>query len=155
MRTPPWKEWPAQAPPDGFASRTVDALLREHAKVVKLRRRRRWFLVFGCAAALVAGTSWAMIRASQESQPVLVNAAEEPVPSAEVSTLRFVPKQGEQVPSSALAPPVVAPSAQMVRLPASTSAPASATASASAPTEKTIVPRCTCEPGTQICACMH
>lgn len=149
MRTPPWKDWPAQAPSEGFASRTVDALLREDKKVVPLRRRRRWFVVLGCAAALAGGTSWAMMRYMKEPQTAVMDVPEpESVPSAETPTVRFVATRADKIPSAPVAPPP----APVVRLPAA----ASATASASAPPPKIlVVPRCNCEPGTQICACVH
>ena len=152
MTSRPWKDWPAQAPSEGFAARTVDALLMQEAKVVPLRRRRRWVVVLACAAALAGGTSWAMMRYYQgpemepagDSQPVV---ASPPVLPLETPTARFVVTKDDRVPP----PPPPAPVISAPRA----SASSSSVPPASAPPKVIMVPRCNCEPGTQICACVH
>jgi hypothetical protein len=151
MTSRPWKDWPAQAPLEGFAARTVEALLVQEAKVVPLRRRRRWVVVLACAAALAGGTSWAMMRYYQgpqmepagDSQPVV---ASPPMLSLETPTARFVVTKDERVPPPPPPPVISAPRA---------SASSSSVPPTSAPPKVIMVPRCNCEPGTQICACVH
>ncbi len=151
MTSRPWKDWPAQAPSEGFAARTVDALLVQEAKVVPLRRRRRWVVVLACAAALAGGTSWAMMRyqgpemePAADSQPVV---ASPPVLPLETPTVRLVVTKDDRVPP----PPPPAPVISAPRA----SASSSSVAPTSAPPKVIMVPRCNCEPGTQICACVH
>ena len=157
MTSRPWKSWPAQSPSPDFASRAVGVLLEQQTKVVPLRRRRRrWAALLACAAALAVGTSWAMVRYAGPKRPepaavVALTASSESVqPPRKTSTARFVALPPASEPS--VQPPPPAPPAPVI---AASSAPAS---SASAPPTRPkviVVPRCNCEPGTQICACVH
>jgi hypothetical protein len=154
MTSRPWKQWPAQSPSEDFASRTVDLLLQSEAKVVPLRRRRRrWVAVLAFAAVLAAGTSWAMIRHMAPSQPAAAVSVAPPAstppiaPPIESPAARFIAPRTE--PSAE--PPAASPPPRVV---APASAPP-ASASAAPPPKAIVVPRCSCEPGTQICACVN
>jgi len=156
-----WNQWPAQELPPDFASRTADVLLQldanvvePEAKVVPLRRRRLWVGVLALAAALAAGTSWAMIHQGVFRTPELA-VVSEPLPSAStaIATKPTVPASVHQFIEAE--PEPAQPVRVVVSPPPAAPPPASAPASASAPPKVIVVPRCNCEPGAYMCSCVN
>lgn len=129
--------------------------------VAPLRRRRRWVGVLAFAALLAAGSSWAMIHHMMAAPAKLVEPASSPAPH--MPGLLADEVQPPRAAASSFAEPAARLPARPKRASVAASAPARATASLSAPTRASVapparviaVPRCDCEPGTQICACVH
>ena len=144
-----WDAWEPQEPPEGFARRTVDLVLREPP-----RRRRvlgvRWIRVAAAAAMLFGGAAWGFSawsrdRGSAPVVPIAPRAASRPAPSAPPALSHPLDLADTESPAPVAAPSMTArPRRPRVRAP-EISAPDAG--------RKVIVPTCDCAPDQVLCSC--
>jgi hypothetical protein len=142
-------DWTAQEPPRDFAERTVEAMLADAQEPRRRTLGKHWFGGLLLAAALVGTTAWATLgRQSQaEGPPAAVQRTNLRAPAAPTAP---PPRQAapaaepEPAPPPPSSPPVV-------------SAPPRTAVSAEPPTPPPFVPvpRCECQPGVMMCACLE
>ena len=144
-------EWTAQEPPRDFAERTVEVMLADAKQPRRRTLGKHWVGGLILAAALVGTTAWATLARHQQQQtpPVAVQRTNLRAPAAPLAPK---PKQVPAEPAEP-EPPTPPPSS-----PPAVSAPPPASASAepvATPPPFVRVPRCECQPGAMMCACLE
>ena len=143
-------DWTAQEPPRDFAERTVEAMLANGQEQRPRTLGRHWLGGVLLAAALVGTTAWATLgrQSSNEAPPAPVQRSHLRAPASPTAP----PPRQEPAPKNEPEPPPP-PS-----IPPALSAPPRASASAeplATPPPFVRVPRCECQPGAMMCACLE
>lgn len=154
MNSNPWREWPVQMPSEGFADRTVAAILAADAPRPKKRARRTWVLLVAAAVVVLQVSAWAMLAnrkphavvpAPAASQPAAIGDGHQPPPSFQEANVAAPPVSASAANS---APVRVAP----VPRHSASSLPVDPEPDVQKPLR---VPRCNCVEGQWMCTCIE